>query len=491
MTNKSTCKGNNTITIAKLPETDDPPSPKVLTKLQSFSGEFNWLATRTRPDLSYFTSVLASACTKHSEWSLEFAQKILRYLKQTKGQGILLTCEGDLSELIAWTDAGFAGTDTKSQSGLIVSWGGSIIVWRSTRQSVSALNTAEAELNAASLGWQIVAGLRMLMSDFGVEIPTVSVMIDNTAALSIINCGGNWRTRYFAVRGHRLHEEHAKGAAQLLHCPTAIMLADSLTKLPAANVLARLHDAMQGNMPPHSTSVTPSKKLKSCDIGDGPSTSRSSTSSSPVSRVSSTLSSSTSSYVRVPVPRRIRAHPVSTIIRTLVGCSVLLPTVCDTTLSSNVYVSSNFDHNNFDNVVSTSICSRMPSVTHFSVREPSLSVLPPRNLSRHTIIRPLWLVFKAFLPCILGVHIMFVQQAIRFLPGRQAPILRLTRLNARRVRDDGNHVNKFRRLLQLQNPGSYKPLEPSRNRITTLGPHVWALSPIMAGGTRLWQLLRG
>jgi hypothetical protein len=167
---KTQCKGNTTITIAKLPETEDPPTPKNLTKLQSFSGEFNWLATRTRPDLSYFTSVLASACTKHSEWSFEFAQKILRYLKQTKGPGILITCTGDLSELIAWTDAGFAGTDTKSQSGLIVSWGGSIFVWRSTRQTVSALNTAEAELNAASLGWQIVAALRMLMSDFGVEI---------------------------------------------------------------------------------------------------------------------------------------------------------------------------------------------------------------------------------------------------------------------------------------------------------------------------------
>ena len=54
--------------------------------------------------------------------------KILRYLKDSIYEGILITAEGDLDDLIAWTDAGFAGADTKSQSGLVVSWGGSIIV---------------------------------------------------------------------------------------------------------------------------------------------------------------------------------------------------------------------------------------------------------------------------------------------------------------------------------------------------------------------------
>ena len=85
--------------------------------------------------------------------------KILRYLKDSATQGILISAEGDLNDLIAWTDAGYAGQDTESQSGLIVSWGGSIIVWRSSRQTVATLSTAEAEINAATLGWQIVGGL--------------------------------------------------------------------------------------------------------------------------------------------------------------------------------------------------------------------------------------------------------------------------------------------------------------------------------------------
>ena len=87
---------------------------------------------------------------------MTLAHKILRYLAQTRDQGIVISCSGDLADLRVWSDAGFAGADTKSQSGLVVTWGGSIIVWRSSRQTVSALSAAEAELNAASLAWQIV-----------------------------------------------------------------------------------------------------------------------------------------------------------------------------------------------------------------------------------------------------------------------------------------------------------------------------------------------
>ena len=202
-----TSKGNKTVQIDKLPLVEEVPEKIVLRKLQAFSGELNWLATRTRPDIGYYTSLLASACSKHATWSQEFALKILRYLNYSQDEGILITVEGDLDDLIAWTDAGYAGEDTKSQSGLVISWGGSIIVWRSSRQTVATLSTAEAELNAATLGWQIVEGLRYLLADFGIDVPTIKVLIDNKAALTIAMCGAAWRTRYFAVRGHRLHQE--------------------------------------------------------------------------------------------------------------------------------------------------------------------------------------------------------------------------------------------------------------------------------------------
>ena len=149
----SRSKGNSSVQIEKLPDTENPPTAVVLKTLQTHSGEFNWLATRTRLDLSYYTSLIASACTKHANWCLDLCQKVLRFLCFNTGQGILISCTGDLLDLVAWSDAGYAGSDTKSQSGLIIAWGGSIITWRSSRQTVSTLSTAEAELNAATLSW--------------------------------------------------------------------------------------------------------------------------------------------------------------------------------------------------------------------------------------------------------------------------------------------------------------------------------------------------
>ena len=292
--NMSKGSGNTCVQVDKLPETPDLPSAAQLKELQGFSGEFNWLATRTRPDMSYYVSVLASACTQHCAWSQDLAKKILRYLQSSRKQGLLLTAKGDLNELNGWTDAGFAGQETKSQSGLVVTWGGTIIVWRSSKQTVSAFSTAEAELNAAALGWQIIEGLRSLIADLGIILSSVNLLVDNQAAITIADCGGNWRTRYFAVRGHRIHEECVIGRAKLLHCPTIIMLADALTKLASPNVIQVLQEAMHGKLPtkavPNPTSNDPDKGNPAHNLGDGPSPTIGSSSASRVHKHSTLYS---------------------------------------------------------------------------------------------------------------------------------------------------------------------------------------------------------
>ena len=53
---KSPINGNKAVQMDKLPE-ERLPTPAELKVLQCHSGEFNWLATRTRLDLSYYTSV--------------------------------------------------------------------------------------------------------------------------------------------------------------------------------------------------------------------------------------------------------------------------------------------------------------------------------------------------------------------------------------------------------------------------------------------------
>ena len=62
-------------------------------------------------------------------------------------------CSLDLLEV--YSDAAFSGATLRNQSGVIIRWAGAIIMWRSGRQSVTALSTSEAELNAATLGYQL------------------------------------------------------------------------------------------------------------------------------------------------------------------------------------------------------------------------------------------------------------------------------------------------------------------------------------------------
>ena len=57
--NMTNCNPIKCLTIDKPPVKDDIPTPEQLTELQSHAVAFNWLATRTRPDLSYYMSLLA------------------------------------------------------------------------------------------------------------------------------------------------------------------------------------------------------------------------------------------------------------------------------------------------------------------------------------------------------------------------------------------------------------------------------------------------
>ena len=150
-----------------------------------------------------------------------------------------------------WSDAGYAGIGTsKAQSGLFLMWADAPLLWRSSRQTVSALSTAEAELCAAALAWEIAEGIRALLEELGIRLEPIRLLLDNDAALAIAEQGSNWRTRYFGVRGNRSQEEQHKGRLTLGHEPTKTMVADALTKLATSEVLKNLRDAMGGVFPP-------------------------------------------------------------------------------------------------------------------------------------------------------------------------------------------------------------------------------------------------
>ena len=262
----STCKPIHAVSVP-MPSSDEiPPTPEELKALQKYAGEFNWLATRTRPDLAYFTSLIASSMKAYGAWTLNLCRKVLRYLVGTVEQGLVMKClssnhkpslvgsnpEGvsgsiensepqevwDPQQMIIYSDAGFGGVGTRAQTGVLVLWAGSPVLARSSRQSVSALSTCEAEVCAASTAWVCTEGLSCLLEEWHVELKPAILLVDNKSALTLMRLGGSWRTRYFAVRAVRIIEESSAGKLELRYCPTKVMGADALTKLATGEVMS-------------------------------------------------------------------------------------------------------------------------------------------------------------------------------------------------------------------------------------------------------------
>ena len=84
---------------------------------------------------------------------LDAVYMILRYLKAAPGKGVMFTKNNHLG-VESYTDADWAGCldDRRSTSGYCTFVGGNLVTWRSKKQPVVALSSAEAEYRAMARG---------------------------------------------------------------------------------------------------------------------------------------------------------------------------------------------------------------------------------------------------------------------------------------------------------------------------------------------------
>ncbi|KAI3685471.1 hypothetical protein L6452_34715 [Arctium lappa] len=103
----------------------------------------------TRPDVTYAVNVLSQFVSDPRQNHLQAANRVLRYLKGTPGQGILLPREGP-SNLTAYCDSDWLGCPftRRSRTGYLLLFGGGPISWKTKKQSVVSRSSAEAEYRA-------------------------------------------------------------------------------------------------------------------------------------------------------------------------------------------------------------------------------------------------------------------------------------------------------------------------------------------------------
>lgn len=91
--------------------------------------------TSTRPDLMYATSLLSRYMAKPTELHLQFAKRVLRYLKGTMNLVIFYKKGSQPEELEAYTDSDYAGDseDRKSTSGYVFLLSSGAVTWSSKK----------------------------------------------------------------------------------------------------------------------------------------------------------------------------------------------------------------------------------------------------------------------------------------------------------------------------------------------------------------------
>ncbi|CAE7365496.1 unnamed protein product [Symbiodinium microadriaticum] len=169
--------------LAAIPDENAPAEAHVIRCAQQVTGEVLWVAQRTRPDLSFTTSVMAALCTRNPEQVLEIGAKVLGYLQRTIDYGLVVAWED--KDLVMFCDAAYAPQGARSHSGWLVTFGGVPISWRSSRQSMITLSTAEAELLAMLDGAVATKGIEAILADVGVYVQSRTIASDSMAALSI------------------------------------------------------------------------------------------------------------------------------------------------------------------------------------------------------------------------------------------------------------------------------------------------------------------
>ena len=158
-------------------------SESELRAAQRVTGELLWIAQRTRIDISFCVGLMASWVAKYPTQVSKIGQRVLEYLANTKTHRLSLI-PGSRRGLRIYTDASFAPHGSHSISGIVLQYDECCVVWKSKRQSLVTLSTAESELVSGCEGVVLAQSLEALVCELEETLCTKHLLVDNTAAVN-------------------------------------------------------------------------------------------------------------------------------------------------------------------------------------------------------------------------------------------------------------------------------------------------------------------
>ena len=223
----------------------EPPTIDAVRLAQKEVGELLWVVTRTRPDLMFAVAKMSALVTKDPGRVLEIASQAKGYLKGTATEGLNFkkSVDGEKT-LCAFSDASYAPDGESSHGCTIITYQGSTMMWKSGRQSVVSLSTAESEMLEVIEALTAGESLFVIINELEDEILKLA-WCDSQAAVAILSCeGGSWRTRHLRIRAAFARALVQRGEWALHHMGGLEMIADIGTKSLASSRLRFLKGLM-------------------------------------------------------------------------------------------------------------------------------------------------------------------------------------------------------------------------------------------------------
>jgi len=203
----------------RIPLGRDPDGQKPKTKwnLRSVVGMLLYLATHTRPDIGYSVSQVARVLSDPRESHIRAIKRIVRYLKKTMHEGLILQKPNTL-QLLLFTDADLAGlhnvdpiedkSSARSRMCYMLFLSGGLALSKSTLIPEICLSTSESEISALSHGIRALIPMSRMLNEIAQFIGEVRIerpiaFVDNSSALTLANAHRlTHRTRYFHTKLH-------------------------------------------------------------------------------------------------------------------------------------------------------------------------------------------------------------------------------------------------------------------------------------------------
>lgn len=200
-------------------------------------GRLIYLAV-TRPDLTFSVHTLAQFMQTPREDHWTAALRVVRYLKSTSGQGILLRSDNNF-QITGWCDSDWASCPLtrRSVTGYFDQLGDSPISWKTWKQPAVSRSSAEADYRAMAFLTQELVWLKRLLKDFGISHDQPMIMYcDSKAAIHISNnpvfheC-----TKHIEIDCHYVRDEIQADTIVTKYVSTHSQLADIFTKALGSN----------------------------------------------------------------------------------------------------------------------------------------------------------------------------------------------------------------------------------------------------------------